>query len=738
MRGRNKIYNMKFIKNTILLLFFINITIFAKVINVGVVLDNNSQQTDKMLENLTIELNRNFAGTNFQPKITEKVYLNGSNVESELDKLNSNPKLDSIFILTSQPVERISNMKQNKFYTLPFGFSEKRENFPKNVNYIYSKLNLNEFLSPFKGIKDVKEVDVLISNMSAENIALLQNKTKIEGLKVNVLKATAENIINSNNRKVPTFLIDFDNRLKAYSYSGLNLDKEIIKRLRAASLNYMFYKTGKGMGKIVEINEPRKEIYFNQNVASQINLHPNLIFIQEISELNVREDDFPRLSLKEAVDRALDSNLDLLQVKQNVSTNFYGTKVVNSKRLPQLSANMNYNALDDRSPTFLQGAPTNSVSSYLQLSQVIFNDQLNASVYIEKLALDSSRNQYEQQKLNTIYYVSSTYIYILQLKAQLDIQMSNYKLLKETLDVAKINYNVGAGGLQDVYRLESDVNASLSNIASVRGEIRTQELALNTLLNLPESNTYMYQNLDQIAPYFLFSKNLDQNYSFGSERIKKIKAFLVKGALENSNQLQQIDNSIKGKERQKKAVNREKYLPTIQAVGTYNKNNIITPWGKQSSGKFPDEYWQAGIAVSLPLIKGGEIYYNNEKIKSEIKALEYNKTSAENKLAEQVLQTYTQLLTNYVQSYTSKTSAEIAKKNLNIVKNLYAEGNITVTDFLSAQNNALTQELSHVIDSFNLINSTLKLENLYGKSSFTINESERMRLLDLLQKELEN
>ncbi|MGL5175946.1 MAG: TolC family protein, partial [Cetobacterium sp.] len=153
---------------------------------------------------------------------------------------------------------------------------------------------------------------------------------------------------------------------------------------------------------------------------------------------------------------------------------------------------------------------------------------------------------------------------------------------------------------------------------------------------------------------------------------------------------------------------------------------------------FPDEYWEAGVGVSLPIISGGEIHYNAQKIESELKSLEYNKLSLTNNLTKEVLQVYTELLTNYVQSYTTQISSDVAKKNLDIVKNLYAEGSISITDFLSAQNNALSQELNHVIENFNLINSTLKLENLYGKSSITLSDPEKQHLLLKLQKEIEN
>ena len=720
------------------LLFIFNFSLYAKTLDVGVILENHSQCSETALEILKDELNKNFAGTNFSPKITEKFYLTNHNIQDGINKLNANPKIDGVFILTCAPLENITNLKQNRFYSVPLGFGKMGSNLPKNLNYIYSNLNLNDYLSPFKELNGVTEIDVLVSNMDSNNLRVLAQDTKLPGIKVNVLRASKDNLLTAINNKVPSFLIDFNEELKPYAYSGINLTKEFKKRIRAASLNYMFFKTKKDMSTIVEVNPPLKDIYLNSDIATKIEVFPNLIFLQDLSQFNTPNTLNPKLTLKGAVNRALNSNFDLLQARQNVVTSYYNVKVTNSKRLPQLSANANYSALDDRSPDFKQGYPTNSVASYLQLSQVIFSDQLNASVYIDKLALDSNRKAFEQQKLATIYYVASTYVNILQLKAQLAIQISNYNLLRETLNVAKINYNVGAGGLQDVYRLQSNVAGALSDMSNVRGEIRSQEIYLNNLLNYPEGNTYTYETLEELTPYFLLSENLGKNFTFGSEKSKKIESFLVNGAIDNSNSLKQLDNNIKSKEREYLANSRERYIPTITASGNYYKNNIITPWGQNSNRDFPDEYWQAGINVSLPHSSGGEIYYNGQAIKSELKALEYNKLAAQNQLAQEVLQTYTNVLTNFVQSYTTKISSDVAKKNLGIVTNLYTEGTTTLTDFLSAQNNTLSQELNHVIENFNLINSTLKLEYLYGKSSLTMDPSERKVLLLKLQQELDN
>nr|WP_307775685.1 TolC family protein [uncultured Cetobacterium sp.] len=722
-------------KKILLLLLIINVSIFSKMLNTAVILENNSKTSNAYLDTLAKELNKNFAGTNFQTKISKVIYLNDENINTKLKNINSDSTIDSIFILTHIPVNEITNLKNSKFYAVPFGFGKSSKLLPKNLSYVYSDLELKNTLSIFKEVDGVNEIDLYVSNSTDDNLKKLSKNIKIDGLKVNVFNSEDPSLKTTTN---PSFIISFDPSLNKYAYAGIDMSKEVSKRLRASALNYMLYKTKNRFGEVIKVNEPRDDIFFNGEVANRIGFYPNLVFIQSLSKINDVKKEHPLLTLRGAVDRALSANFSVLQAKQNVETSDYNVGVTNSSRLPQLSANMAYNAIDRRTASFKTGAPTNSTNSYLELSQVIFSDQLNASVEIQKLALDSSRKTYEQEKLNILYYTASTYVNILQLKAQLDIQQSNYDLLKETLGVAKLNYKVGTGNLQDVYRLESDVASSIASIANIQSEVKNQEIYLNSLLNLPLDSSYTYESLEDISKYFVLTDTFSKNFSYGSGKGQKISNFLVKGAISNSNSLMTINNNIKSKERELSANSRERYLPEVKAVGKYNKDNIITPWGGNSQRDFPDEYWEAGVVVSLPLISGGETYYNSKKIKSEIQSLEFSLKGAQTNLANEVLQTYTELLSNYVQSYSTSTSANVAMKNLDIVRNLYSEGTITITDFLSAQNNALSQNLNNVIQNFNLINSALKLENLYGKSSITMSSDEKSKILNNLYQELEN
>ncbi|MEG0398350.1 MAG: TolC family protein, partial [Cetobacterium sp.] len=261
------------------------------------------------------------------------------------------------------------------------------------------------------------------------------------------------------------------------------------------------------------------------------------------------------------------------------------------------------------------------------------------------------------------------------------------------------------------------------------GEMKVQEAYLNNLLNYPVNRSYEYEDLASIAKTFSIEKDFLQKYAYGSKGTEALLQFLINGSIKNSQSVRQLDNSLKITDRKVLANSRERYLPVVQAVGNYNKNNIITPWGANTDALGEAEYWQAGISVQLPLIKGGEIMQTDNLLKSQKRSLEYQKAAYENQLAQLISQTFTTLLTDYVQTYTTEISATAAEKNLKIVTNLYAEGSVTITDLLDAQTTALTSQLNNVISNYSLLNSTVKLENIYGEYSITKSVAEREQMV---------
>lgn len=711
-----------------------SLCVFSKDLDVGVIFDNNSNFSQNIKELLQKELDKDFSKTGYIPKISKVNYLGKNNLEQVLKEMSRDKELDSIFVFSSSKLGSYKELNKNKLYFFPLNFEKSQKAVPKNVSYIYGELNLDKGIKIIKEIPGVSEINIAVSNLSDSDMKKVGEKYQNSSVRINIQKATREFLEESERENIPTLLADYENSLDKYAFMGYNMNDELGKRIKASVLNYIYFKTGDGISKIEKITSPEGELFYNEEVGIQIGYSLPLSVMQEVSVINKKKVELKKLDLKSAVEIGLKNNLEILKKNQDLTTSKYDVNVSNSYRLPQLSANIDGTFLDKKSnDVVFNKAQQNSAKSYLQLSQVIYSEQLNTNVYLSKLAMESKRSDLEQQKLDIIYYISSTYLNILQLNAQLKIQESNYDLLKESLKIANINYKVGAGGVQDIYRLESSVSEAYSNIVSVKNQIRQSTIQLNTYLDLPKNQQYAFEELENISRYFVFNRNFS-SFFVNSEKNDAIEQFLFEGALKNSNNLNIIENEIKGKKREYSSAGRERIIPKIEAFAQYNKDNMIEPWGKNRN--YPpngeDEYWQAGVKITLPLISGGEIHYKRKSLQSEIDSLNYTKKITESQLSQAVSQSFNEFLTNYIQTYTSKQAAEAAEKNMKIVKNLYSNGSINITDFLDAQNNALSQRLENTIKNYSLLNSILKLENLYGKSSLTMEQNEKEQLRNQL------
>ena len=671
-----------------------SLCVFSKDLDVGVIFDNNSNFSQNIKELLQKELDKDFSKTGYIPKISKVNYLGKNNLEQVLKEMSRDKELDSIFVFSSSKLGSYKELSRNKLYFFPLNFEKSQKAVPKNVSYIYGELNLDKGIKIIKEIPGVSEINIAVSNLSDSDMKKVGEKYQNSSVRINIQKATREFLEESERENVPTLLADYENSLDKYAFMGYNMNDELGKRIKASVLNYIYFKTGDGISKIEKITSPEGELFYNEEIGIQIGYSLPLSVMQEVSVINKKKVELKKLDLKSAVEIGLKNNLEILKKNQDLTTSKYDVNVSNSYRLPQLSANIDGTFLDKKSnDVVFNKAQQNSAKSYLQLSQVIYSEQLNTNVYLSKLAMESKRSDLEQH----------------------------------------INYKVGAGGVQDIYRLESSVSEAYSNIVSVKNQIRQSTIQLNTYLDLPKNQQYAFEELENISRYFVFNRNFS-SFFVNSEKNDAIEQFLFEGALKNSNNLNIIENEIKGKKREYSSAGRERIIPKIEAFAQYNKDNMIEPWGKNRN--YPpngeDEYWQAGVKITLPLISGGEIHYKRKSLQSEIDSLNYTKKITESQLSQAVSQSFNEFLTNYIQTYTSKQAAEAAEKNMKIVKNLYSNGSINITDFLDAQNNALSQRLENTIKNYSLLNSILKLENLYGKSSLTMDQNEKEQLRNQL------
>lgn len=740
---------------------FLIFTLFshAATRGIGVVFPNfeSSKNFEKLIDD---ELHINFDSSGITPKILEKAYLDKTSLKSSVDAMLRNPKIDGIFVIGYN--ENIYVPKTSKFIAYPFGIIPFEKKLPDNIKYIYSEPDVVENVKKLRQLKEIKTLAVVMSRQNKNYDKQLTAQLKkigvtplfitdnqpLEKIKSVFDRSDAVYLISNekeifaisqaaDDMKLPTFLVSLNPEASKYALMGYSFSYEINKRIRTAAFDFFNHIIGDERDPVSNLGYLNGDLFFNIEISNKIGVYPDILFIQGMSLIKEPGKTAKmKLSFKDAIQMGLSNNPTLKASLKNIEAKDYSYLAKSVERLPQAGANMNYTKQDKNTVGTLS-APENLVTGTIQASQVIYDDSLNATVYSQKMLYENSKLEYNQAVLDYTFAIASTYLRILQSRAQLDIQRSNYDLVNEFLRISKIKYETGATGIQDVYRMESTLSDVTSSLASITANLRNQEIALNTLLNAPVDLRYEYQAIDELASEFFIGEEFLNKFLFNEEKDKLLFGYLSAVAINNSNQLKALENNIKILERQNTSLTRSRFIPKISAFGQYNKYDIIESWGKNASSSYnttPENGWRAGLSAELPIFTSGEIYLNQKSLDAQIDSLNYQKDNLQNSITQDVNTLATTLLSDYVQTNTTGQAAEAAKKSLEIYTNLYAAGSINITEILDSKNAAYSAELANVISRYNFLISAVNLEKTLGRYNIFASEEEKASDIKKLEK----
>ena len=300
------------------------------------------------------------------------------------------------------------------------------------------------------------------------------------------------------------------------------------------------------------------------------------------------------------------------------------------------------------------------------------------------------------------------------------------------MNVAKTKYNVGSSGPEDVYRFESELATSTTNLESIKSDIFSGNSDLNNLLNTSMDNYFVIheKGIEKIINLSIFE-------NFGIElnkpwKMNDVKNYFIQKGIENSSELKSFDYQIEAKERELKAAKRKRFLPEITASLNYDKD-IKDPWGEGSDNTESDQYWTAAVGFTLPLYSGGEIAYTKNQVESELKKLKLDKEAQISNISNDISSQYSKVLANYTKIKSAEKSMEASKKNLELQEDMYVKGKKSITDIIDARNSFIKAEQTAASIKFDYYISMANMEKLCGKYYFEYSDNEKKKTEVLLK-----
>jgi outer membrane protein TolC len=433
-----------------------------------------------------------------------------------------------------------------------------------------------------------------------------------------------------------------------------------------------------------------------------------LLTLLTVSLLNAEK----TITLDEALKMARENNLSLKSTSNALESARWSYYNSLTQFLP--SVNFSETAVINDKATIIELGPLGSIpmqpkkiyNTQFTVEQVLFTGgKIYSANRLSKLQYDMAQNAYSKALLETDSQVTEYYYTILKTLSTVEI-LNNHKTLCEDLrHNAQIMFRNGIGLETDVMQWELriiEIENQLNNIENAIANLKEAwalALGIENLYDIP-----MPQVIDT-API------LDEIRAF-SVLENSVKSQQMQDFLNKVNEQNYDLQNLRKSEQSLTYVNRlakANFMPTVFTSYTYTveQDDKLDFKG--------DKTWQIMANISVPLFHSGRNFTNYKLQKYQLQSQKNTldeATKGFNIQAKQYWYDFDSAVKNVLQS---EKYTDLAERSLNINRNLYEQGRITIIALSDAQNSSLEARIQFINSVYDYINAKNKKNNLIGE-----------------------
>ena len=332
---------------------------------------------------------------------------------------------------------------------------------------------------------------------------------------------------------------------------------------------------------------------------------------------------------------------------------------------------------------------------YIQ-QMIPFPGKLNAMGLSAANNAKMREEQFSSLKNKIIRELKTAYYELYYVQKKIKINKDNQELLKQFIEIAKKQYEVGMGKQPDIIRAQTELSSLINDEINLYKEKRDVETMLNTILNRPP-----YQSFNEIEKIY-------------EEVPEYIYQQLLSVVLSIRPELKEMNYNIEMYKSELKASKLEFY-PDIMARVMY-KNMIDTK----------NDFWSAMVGVNIPLsLWSKDKYYGKvEENELNIKAAEEQYNSMKNMISYEVQNAIVKLGTNKnLYELNKNTIVPQAEQTLQSTLAAYKTGKTEFLMLIDAYRMLFMAKLDFYMSEMNLMQAIAQLEQAVGLPLNKIKES---------------
>jgi outer membrane protein len=426
------------------------------------------------------------------------------------------------------------------------------------------------------------------------------------------------------------------------------------------------------------------------------------------------------LTFSEAINLAINSNQSLASQQSNLEVKELDVTIARANFLPSLHFSAAYlpsqgQKINDWHRLGV-GTGTQGLLS-ASFSQMIYNEKFISEHKIQKDLYASQEEKYRSSKYQIISATGQAYINVIMAEQMLEIQNKNLDLTSLNLKASVDREEAGESSHQEVLRWQTQLYSDEQQVIGQEANIIVSRVDFNQLLNRPEEEVTILDNLIVERDGFIFSSPLIALAIEDKNNARIVRDYLVELGMSNYPDLVSMDYEIAATEQQLKS-NQRWLIPSFSLVAGADELFLIKDDDAGDKELGGIDFMFLGASVSWSVFNGGSNFSKIKQSKIQVEALNAEKRELTSSLKQYIRSNAAITIGSYQKIAMAKAQNKTATENYNEVLDSYFVGESTLLDLLDAQEQKITSDITVSATMYSFFLNLIGLEQAIGRFPF--------------------
>lgn len=422
---------------------------------------------------------------------------------------------------------------------------------------------------------------------------------------------------------------------------------------------------------------------------------------------------------------ALELNLSVRVAQSSVEAGRQNIHLARAALLPQIGLAGRQQAIERDDAMAYPGRAQRTTTGSVTLDLALYSEPAWANLDVQRELQTGRENAHEQARLDIALETAQAYLDVLRARTNERIQKDNLRLTRSNLDMARSRRRIGTAGPSEVYRWENEIANTRRAVVEAQSQTRLGEIALNALLHRPLEDAVNTVEVGLDEPVLIASQRRLHDLIDNPANFRLFRDFVVEEGLAAVPELRELDARARAQERILESTRHAFWQPSVNLSAGRSETLARDGARGPALAGVNDHETTIALQVSLPLFTGGARSARREQAHEELTGLRLQRHAVAERIERRVRAALHVARTALTSIRLSRQAADAAQSNLDVVRDAYSRGTVSILDLLDAQNAALVAELRAATGVYDFLKALMEVERAAARFDFFLGAREQ-------------